>query len=206
VIRQGRRGLLSGFGSLTAAGNITADRFLAGDGTSSLPAFSYVNDPDTGDYRSGANSVRRVGGTALIMESSGSTLVTFVSTTIGGLLQTNAGRVVVPRTVDIDAVTDTISITSTLSELVIVTMSLGSITPTSTPFMANGTDGQSIILVRDDDAGNLVLTDEATMAGSNLRLGPATTLTLGPRCSARFRYSTVNDTGWVLEAFSDNTP
>ena len=46
MIRAGRRGLLSGFGT------VIADRFLASDGTAALPAYGYTSEAGLGDYRS----------------------------------------------------------------------------------------------------------------------------------------------------------
>lgn len=82
----------------------------------------------------------------------------------------------------------------TISGPVIQLTANASYTLTSAPTIANGTDGQ-IIIIRNVDSGADVITiqDQGTLANSNLRLG-ATTRALGPRDSICLQYSsTVGD-------------
>jgi hypothetical protein len=211
VIRQGRRGLLSGGssnainGDLTVTGNVSATRFLGGAGAVGAPTFSYTLDPDTGAYNDAANSIKFAGGGTAGFHVTGSQLFSLVPHTLNSYLQLYGAMIEQQRTVDIDAAADTISIAQGSATRVIVTLSLGSITSTAAPFLSNGSDGQILVLQRDDDAGDLILQDNATVAGSNMFL-PTTSITLGPRCIAVFQYTTAVDTGWVLRSFSDNTP
>lgn len=97
-----------------------------------------------------------------------------------------------PRVVDVDAAADIIAPGG--SNLVRVTLSAGAIVSTAAPFIADGSDGQIITLVRHTDAGTLTLNDETVTAGSNLRLSAAAVL--GPRDSLILRFvSAIGD--WV---------
>lgn len=76
----------------------------------------------------------------------------------------------------------------------------GSLTLTSTPTLPDGSDGQ-VVTILNVGAQNVVVQDQGTLAGSNLRLGAATR-TLGPRDSIRLAWSTgIGD--WVEEFFSN---
>lgn len=67
---------------------------------------------------------------------------------------------------------------------------------TSTPTIVDGSDGQFVTIVNVSATNTLTLRDEATAAGSNLRLGGAN-LVLGPRQSASLVYSSaVGD--WII--------
>ena len=92
----------------------------------------------------------------------------------------------------------TIGITSTTRRL--NNPSGGALTLTSAPPIADGTDGQ-ILVVFIGSAQNVVLQDRGTLASSNLRLG-ATTRTLGTPDYLMLMYSsTVGD--WVEIVFSN---
>lgn len=70
-----------------------------------------------------------------------------------------------------------------------------SYTLTSTPTVADGADGQILIIVNVDTVDTITLQDQGTLASSNLRLS-ANTIALGPRDSIILMYSsTVGD--WV---------
>lgn len=70
----------------------------------------------------------------------------------------------------------------------------GSLTLTSTPTIADGQDGQRLLLFN-SSANNVVLQDQGTLASSNLRLS-ATSITLGTRDSIELMFSsTVGD--WI---------
>lgn len=77
-----------------------------------------------------------------------------------------------------------------------------SYTLTSTPTIANGVDGQTVILLNVDSGADVItLQDQGTLASSNLRLG-ATTRALGPRDSITLVYSSTIG-AWVEVAFSN---
>lgn len=70
----------------------------------------------------------------------------------------------------------------------------GSLTLTSAPTIANGQDGQILVLFN-SSANNVVLQDQGTLASSNLRLS-ATSITLGTRDNLTLMYSsTIGD--WI---------
>lgn len=208
MIPAGSRGMLSGFGSIsadsvTATNNVSGARFLAGDGTAAAPSFAFTSDTDTGMHRDSANVVRidAAGGYvanfgAGAMTIAGSLFVNSYVQFVGAMLNTS-------RTVNIDAAADTISTAAASSSVVRVTLSLGSIASTAAPFLADGVDGQEIHICRHSDAGDLTLSDEGTVAGSNMRLGAATRV-LGPRDVIGLRYlSSVGD--WVEFAYANIT-
>ena len=76
-----------------------------------------------------------------------------------------------------------------------------SYTMTSTPTIANGLDGEIVILVNADTVDTITLQDQGTLAGSNLRLGAATRA-LGPRDSIILIYDAVVG-DWVELAYSN---
>lgn len=79
------------------------------------------------------------------------------------------------------------------AELVMVTCS-GSVTSTAAPTIADGLDGQ-VLTILNVGTGTWTITDQGTLASSNLRL-TATTIAIGPRASVKLIYSaTVGD--WV---------
>lgn len=68
-------------------------------------------------------------------------------------------------------------------------------TLSSTPTIADGVDGQILIIVNVDAVDTITLQDQGTLASSNLRLA-ATTVALGPRGSIKLMFSsTVGD--WI---------
>jgi len=105
---------------------------------------------------------------------------------------TETRLILTPGAVTIDAVGDTIAVGAKV--LVDITVTGGPFTLTSTPTIADGADGQVIIL--QNVSGNaVVLQDQGTLGGSNLRL-TATTVSLSVRDSVILRYSsTIGD--WV---------
>jgi hypothetical protein len=113
----------------------------------------------------------------------------------------NAGtRVDTPTLGTISAVGSTIPITA--STIRLNNSTGGSLTLTSTPTMADGVDGQ-VIVVFNSGTQSVVVQDQGTLASSNLRLG-ATTRTLATRDSLTLMYSsTVGD--WIELAFSNVT-
>lgn len=180
--------------SIVVTGNVSGARFLAGDGTQALPAYAYAADPDTGLYRDASNSNRIVaGGTVTQTSTAGQTLVG-ASLFIQQYLQLTGAFIETFRAVDVATVGAVIAV-GVASSNVRVTMSAGSIASTAAAFLADGADGQEIWLHRSTDAGVLTLSDEATIAGTNLRL-VAATIALGPRDVVGFKWNpTVAD--WV---------
>jgi len=71
----------------------------------------------------------------------------------------------------------------------------GAVTSTAAPFIADGVDGQMLTIVNVDTADAFTISDQGTLAGSNLRLSAAT-IVLGPRDSITLMYS--SDIGdWI---------
>lgn len=66
--------------------------------------------------------------------------------------------------------------------------SAGAITSTAAPTIANGQDGQKLIIINVDSADAITLSDQGTLANSNLRLSTAT-YAMGPRDSLTLVYS-----------------
>lgn len=66
--------------------------------------------------------------------------------------------------------------------------SAGAVTITAAPTIANGQDGQILIIVNVDSADAITIQDQGTLASSNLRLSAAT-IALGPRDSITLMYS-----------------
>jgi hypothetical protein len=221
------------FTTVTASGNITSsagnlvatlgdvsagDDILAGDavtatgnvqgvivrGTTALeypsnnlaPAVRASDDTDSGFSSSANTTVMWSGGFSWWLTNVGSVQTSNTATVLstGAIIRT-------PRTVDIDAVGDTIATSG--GSTVTVTLSAGNITPTSTPFLANGTVGQEIWIINGDTADTLTLTDEGGMAGSNLQLGGATRA-LGPGDGIGLRYTDVPTADWYEIAFYNN--
>lgn len=78
----------------------------------------------------------------------------------------------------------------------------GLVTLTSTPTLTDGTDGQ-IVTLFNSSANSVALQDETALAGSNLRLAGAATLTLGQRDSVTLLFSsTLGD--WIQIGASNN--
>lgn len=162
--------------------------FAQGDAAN--PSWSFQGDTDTGLGRSAANLAAFFAGGGIYsyvqtLQFSGNGGAEMYMNT-GGFRTGGTVRKDV-RTVDIAAVGTAISQNG--SALVRVTLSAGAIVSTATPFIADGSDGQEIWLCRHSDAGALTLSDEGTLAGSNLRLS-ANTIALGPRDVIGLRFLT----------------
>ncbi len=79
--------------------------------------------------------------------------------------------------------------------------SAGNVTSTAAPTIANGLDGQILVIVNVDTTDTITLSDQGTLAGSNLRLSTAT-IALGPRDSLTLTYNaTIGD--WIEIARSN---
>lgn len=197
MIGQNLRGMLSGFGSVTAAsvtttGNITTTGgYIEFPADAAAPRVRCVTDTDTGIGRDAANELAIFGG------GTASVLVTNLQMVTGtscesvflGEMESRSKRVRTSRTQDITAATDTLTV-STGQEVIEVTLSAGNITITSTPFIANGDAGQEITIVNADATDTLTLPDEATTAGSNLELRAATRVLAAAGGYIKLRYST----------------
>lgn len=199
---------LSGAGTIvgdaTYTGRLTAAGLsLSIDGTAGTPAINRTTDPDTGiHWDPGGNYLRldaggafNFGVTAASCQSitghtmnAGMTTTTLTANstaTFNSLASFNDRVNLGNRVVDIPAVGSTISPLG--SPLVRITLSAGSIASTATPFITDGVEGQELHLLRSTDAGNLTLSDETIIAGTNLRLDGGTVV-LGPRDSIKFRW------------------
>jgi hypothetical protein len=72
---------------------------------------------------------------------------------------------------------------------------VGAVTSTAAPTIADGSDGQMLMILNVDTADTYTLSDQGTLASSNLRL-TANTVGLGPRRSIQLMFSaTIGD--WV---------
>ena len=78
-----------------------------------------------------------------------------------------------------------------------------SLTLTSTPTIADGQDGQMLILMNVDSADSIVLKDISTSATSNLQLAGSADLTLGPTDSVTLLYSSALG-DWIQIGASNN--
>jgi hypothetical protein len=87
------------------------------------------------------------------------------------------------------------------AEVVQINMA-GDVTSTAAPTIADGVDGQRLTIINTDSTDHYVLSDQGTLANSNLRL-VTTTITLHPRDSIQLIYSaTIGD--WVqIAPFTD---
>jgi hypothetical protein len=76
------------------------------------------------------------------------------------------------------------------------------VTLTSTPTLANGADGQVLIIQGTDDTNTVTVQDEGTLAGSNLELGAATR-TLGKGDLLVLTFDST-DGAWYEISFANN--
>lgn len=80
--------------------------------------------------------------------------------------------------------------------------SVGNVLLTSTPTIANGQDGQILVIINVDTVDTITLQDETNLAGTNLRLSAAT-IGLGPRDTITLTYnSSLGD--WIQIAQVNN--
>jgi hypothetical protein len=71
----------------------------------------------------------------------------------------------------------------------------GNVTSSAAPTIADGVDGQKLTIINVDSTDTYTLSDQGTLANSNLRLS-ATTVDLAPRSSISLLYS-VSIGDWV---------
>ena len=105
----------------------------------------------------------------------------------------NASTTVLTPTANANITATSATIVATAS-LVTLTAN-GSYTLASTPTIADGQDGQRLLILNVDTADTITLQDESGLAGSNLELSAAT-VALGPKDSIELIYSTTIG-GWV---------
>ena len=179
--------------ALRVAGDVTATRFLGGAGTVAAPTFSYESDPDNGDYLAVANTPARSAGGTVVDYAQSATLVTQAGASVNGAFTTAGVRNATPSsTQNITAVGQ--AITAGTADYFAIISSDGNYTLTATPTIADGFDGQEILLLN-VGANTVTIQDQGTLASSNLRLTGAS-VAIGPRDSVRLVYSTtVGD--WV---------
>lgn len=79
----------------------------------------------------------------------------------------------------------------------------GAVTLTSTPTIADGTNGQEIILIGVDDTNTLTVQSEGNLAGSNLYLSGDVNFELGLGDTLHLAFNTTRG-GWVEVSRSDN--
>lgn len=178
--------------SLVTTGNVTAARHLASSlGTAAEPAFAATTALDGGLYWiNAALTAIAAGGSAYIYGSSSQCVPNLALapnlsvTTVAKVIATPAAAQ------SITGVGVAIAPTRKIHEFT----SDGNYTLTVAPTIADGTDGEEIILVN-VGANTVTLQDQGSLASSNLRLTGAS-VAIGPRDSIRMYYS--GDVGdWV---------
>jgi len=120
------------------------------------------------------------------------------STTVNMGIRNAASTIFTPSTVQTLVAGTAILANATL----VMINSTGNVTLTSTPTIADGQDGQILVVLNVDTADTITLQDQGTLASSNLRL-VGTGVALAPRESVMLVYSsTVGD--WVQVSASGN--
>jgi hypothetical protein len=105
------------------------------------------------------------------------------------LIEDGATRTRYDNNVGFDPATQTVAAATAIKAYPVTPLTAsGATTMTAAPTIADGYDGQEIVLLNVGATNNIVLQDQGTLASSNLRL-TATTVTLGPRDSIRLAYS-----------------
>lgn len=175
-----------------------ASGLIIPDGTAASPAIRFAGDTDAGlRYNSGPALQFSNGGNAVTVQTSATAVTGNLNANaalaVTGTLTTANARISTPPTAQaIAAATDTITVGDADYNAPISNTTGGSITLTSAPTIANGTDGEEILLYN-VGTQDVVLQDQGTLANSNLRL-TAATITLTPRDSVRLMFSsTVGD-------------
>lgn len=178
-----------GFGTVTTMRGILVNGATAGVDILNGGTVTTGIMVDVGDWDSGPTYTNRPLGLYLRKQ-----------TATNAVSYKNDGRSVeAPDTAQaITAVGNTIAIDTTTHQIT----ADASYTLTSTPTLADGEDGQRVLIINVDAGADVVtIQDQGTLAGSNLRLG-ATTRALGPRDSIMLLYSsTIGD--WVEITFSN---
>lgn len=181
-------GALSVQGDLTMAAG--AQIFIP-DGTTLDPSIAFSGDPDTGIYYNAGTGISKDNSLKIAVQGSG-TAVTHqfnmqAGATVTGAFTTQNARIAAPPAAQaITAAGNTITVGDADYLAPISNTTAGSITLTSTPTIADGTDGEEILLYH-TGTQNVVIQDQGTLAGSNLRL-TAATVTLAPRHSVRLKF------------------
>lgn len=192
-----RSNLIVNYRALTQDGNLTMSTgrklILDNSGTPTDLPLQFNGDPNTGIGWDSADYMRMYsGGTFAFGLVAGTprsiTAHTFDSTaTFNGVATFAKASVHSILGVDIDNVADTISPTGNNYGTIAITLSAGSISSTAAPLIADGTNGQTLTLIRSTDAGNFTISDQATLANSNLRLSTST-FAMGSRDSITLRF------------------
>jgi len=158
----------------------------------SAPGVRCTQEPDTGFGCDAANEVAIFGGGVASVLVTASQMLTVATTeaVFLGEHETRNKKVRTKRTQDIAAAGATIDPGLGLQEVVEVTLSAGNITITSTPFIANGDDGQELTIVNVDATDTLTIPDEATTPGSNTELRAATRALAPAGGYLKLRFST----------------
>lgn len=122
-------------------------------------------------------------------------------TTINMGLRNASGTTFTPVNQAITAATQAITATATNTVTYKTLTANNNYTLTSAPTIADGQDGQILIITNEDTTDTITIQDQGTLASSNLRLG-ATTRALAPRNSIILIFnSTVGD--WIELSFSN---
>lgn len=155
-----------------------------------LPGVRCTTDTDSGIGRTAANEIDIIcnGESKLLTSATQTFFLGTQEVVVAGELETRGKKVITKRTQNITAAGNTIDPSFGLQEVIEVTLT-GNITLTSTPTIANGDDGQELLIVNVQAANTLTLNDEATTAGSNLELRAASRTLAAAGGYLRLRYS-----------------
>jgi len=163
------------------------------DGTAASPTIRFASDTDTGFYYSAGPAFSKDNSLKLAAQASGTAVTNQLSAqstlVVTGAMTTQNSRIHAPPTAQtISAAGNTITVGDADYLAPISNTTAGSITLTSAPTIADGTDGEEILLYN-TGTQNVVIQDQGTLASSNLRLATAT-VTLAPRQSVRLVFLT----------------
>jgi hypothetical protein len=165
-------------------------QFFAPAGSVSLPGYAFNGDSDTGAFRVGADAYGIAAGGAKGFEVNATAVVFALAPVLSKTTQAVA-----------EAATTLVPSNAPRLELT----PDGSYTLDTTPTLANGTDGQTLVIINAEPTNAFVITlqDESTLAGSNLELAGNANLALGPKDSVTLCYSSALS-GWVQVGASNN--
>ena len=171
-----------GTGYSSGNGVVRAVRFVASGGTTAEPAFELGAATNGSAGLNYDTTARLIEAGLITITVDGSTCALHTTTRALSVLQTEHSRIAVPSSTQ--SITGTgVAITAGGSDYMALVSADGTYTLASTPTIADGADGQEILIVN-VGSNDITLQDQGTLASSNLRLD-ASTVTLTPRDSIR---------------------
>lgn len=177
------------FSSVTATGNIsTTAGYIEFPADAAGPRVRCATDTDTGIGRDAANQVTLwSNGTATARTASLQfQVIGSAELTAFGRVENRAERRRSKRSVDITAVGSTVAVGG--AEVVEIDLSVASVTSTATPFISDGGDGDTILLLNIHATRTLTLANDGGTA-TNLRLRSATRVLAAAGGYLHLRYS-----------------